>query len=106
MVFKTKRELGTFAMKIQSKLYDLHALCYSDNSNDIFDAENDCLIDQIECFNQYVLNNLNEEFRDYTAKELIESYEDELNKNWEMCLQIEKYFQAVTQTKRPDYIYA
>ena len=56
--------------------------------------------------NQYVLNNLNEEFRDYTAKELIESYEDELNKNWEMCLQIEKYLQAVTQTERPDYIYA
>ena len=103
MVFKTKRELGTFAMKIQSKLYDLHGLCYSDNSNDIFDAENDCLIDQIECFNQYLVSELEHDIENDCVN--IDYYNRELNANWDLCNEIEKYFQAVTQTKRPDYIY-
>ena len=34
-----------------------------------------------------------------------EGYEKELNQNWKMCQQIEKYFNAVTNTPRPDYIY-
>ena len=35
----------------------------------------------------------------------LEYYNKELNANWDLCNQIEKYFQAVTQTPRPDYIY-
>jgi len=105
-VIKTKKELKSFGTQIQNKLYELHGLCYSDESNDVFDAENDCLIDQIECVNEYVDQILDFDYTRFKTQDLIDLHQHELEEMWKMCLQIEKYYQAVTQTPRPDYIYA
>ena len=58
MICKTNTQLLAFAKKIGNKFYDLHGLCYSDKSNNIFDLENDSLIDQRDCFYQYLVNEL------------------------------------------------
>jgi len=103
MICKTNNELLAFAKKINNKFNDLHELCYSDKSNSIFDEENDSLVDQKDCFYQYLVGELFEDIQNDCVN--IDYYNRELNKNWDLCNQIEKYFQAVTQTKRPDYIY-
>jgi len=72
-------------------------------SNDIFDEENDSLIDQRDCFYQYLVSELEHDIENDCVN--LDYYNKELNANWDLCNQIEKYFQAVTQTKRPDYIY-
>ena len=38
---QNKKELLAFANRINNKFNDLHGLCYSDKSNNIFDQEND-----------------------------------------------------------------
>ena len=58
MICKTNTQLLAFAKKIGNKFYDLHGLCYSDKSNNVFDQENDALIDQRDCFYQYLVNEL------------------------------------------------
>jgi hypothetical protein len=100
---KTEKELLKFAKKINNKLYELHGFCYSEKSNDIFDLENDSLIYQIECFNEHLLSELIDDIQNDCVNN--EGYEKELNQNWKMCQQIEKYFNAVTNTPRPGYIY-
>ena len=74
-----------------------------EKSNDIFDLENDSLIYQIECFNEHLLSELIDDIQNDCVNN--EGYEKELNQNWKMCQQIEKYFNAVTNTPRPGYIY-
>ena len=103
MICKTNTQLLAFAKKINNKFHDLHGLCYSDKSNDIFDQENDALIDQRDCFYQYFVDELEDDIENDCVN--IDYYNRELNKNWDLCNQIEKYFQAVTQTPRPEYIY-
>ena len=103
MICKTNKELLAFANRINDKFHDLHGLCYSDKSNNIFDQENDSLIDQRDCFYLYIVDELEDDIENDCVN--LEYYNRELNKNWDLCNQIEKYFQAVTQTPRPDYIY-
>ena len=103
MKCKTNKQLLAFAKKIGNKFYDLNGLCYSDKSNNIFDEENDSLIDQRDCFYQYLVSELKSDIENDCVN--FDYYNKELNANWDLCNQIEKYFQAVTQTKRPDYIY-
>ena len=103
MKCKTYKELLKFAFKIHNRLGDLHGLCYSEKSNNVFDQENDALVDQMECFYHYTLLELESCIEDDYVQ--LDSWNKELNEVWEMCEQIQKYFDAVTQTPRPDYIY-
>ena len=103
MKCKTNKELLEFAYKIQTRLEDLHGLCYSEKSNNVFDQENDALVDQKQCFYHYTLPELESCIEDDYIQ--LESWNKESNEVWEMCEEIQKYFDAVTQTPRPDYIY-
>ena len=103
MECKTNKELLKFAIKIQNRLGDLHGLCYSEKSNNVFDQENDALVDQMQCFYHYTLPELEDDIENDCVN--FKGWNKELNEVWEMCEQIQKYFDAVTQTPRPDYMY-
>ena len=103
MKCKTNKDLLKFAFKIHNRLGDLHGLCYSEKSNSVFDQENDALVDQMQCFDSYTLPELEDDIINDCVN--IKWWNKELNEVWQMCEQIQKYFDAVTQTPRPDYIY-
>ena len=57
----------------------------------------------MQCFDYYTFPELEEDIENDCVN--IKWWNKELNEVWEMCEQIQKYFDAVTQTPRPDYIY-
>ena len=78
MICKTNKELLAFANRINNKFNDLHGLCYSDKSNNIFDQENDALIDQRDCFYLYIVDELEDDIENDCVN--LEYYNRELNK--------------------------
>ena len=100
-ISKTNNELIQLAKKILKIYIQYQNICYSKKSNKTFDLEYDAIQCQTECFYLEYENLLYE-----IENDCVESgWKKHLNQDLKCANEIEEYFNALTKSPRPKYIY-
>ena len=102
----TKRELIKRFEQVNEKVWYYYHKIYSEDSNDVFDAEHDALYYHIQGFNE-TLEELFEEAEttESDTNGWADSWKRSLEEEELFIEELEAYYNAVVNAKPPNYIY-
>lgn len=109
MGLEEQRAIGNRLRQVNEEVWKYYNKIYSDDSNDIFDAEHDSLYYHIQGFN-YTLEEWEEDVHSAPNNRLgdkeLESWSKATGEEEKFVEELKAYYNAVVKATPPNYIYA